>query len=88
VDFKEQARVRKQAAQRSVVCTTKQERRFYIDFGFMQASASDYSWPDKSKDHVIQSFDGYSSYLLIVDEASCFVWIFLTASKDPPLDII
>ncbi len=27
-------------------------------------------------------------YLLIVDEASHFVWIFLTASKDPPLNII
>ncbi len=50
-------------------------------FGFMRASALDYSWPDKSKDHVVQSFDGYSPYLLIVDEASRFVWIFLTASK-------
>jgi hypothetical protein len=59
-----------------------------MDFGVMRASASDYSRPDKSKDRVIQSFDGYSSYLLIVDEASCFVWIFLTASKEPPLAII
>ncbi len=54
----------------------------------MRASASDYSRPDKSKDHVVQSFDGYSSYLLIVNEASRFVWIFLTASKEPPLTII
>ncbi len=54
----------------------------------MRASASDYSWPNKSKDRVVQSFDGYSSYLLIVDEASRFVWIFLTASKEPPLAII
>jgi hypothetical protein len=59
-----------------------------MDFGFMCASASDYSRPDKSKDCVVQSFDGYSSYLLIVDEASHFVWIFLTASKEPPLAII
>jgi hypothetical protein len=36
----------------------------------MHASALDYSWPDKSKDCVVQSFDGYSSYLLIVYEAS------------------
>jgi hypothetical protein len=54
----------------------------------MRASASDYSQPNKFKDHVIQSFDRYSSYLLIVDEAFCFVWIFLTASKEPPLTII
>ncbi len=58
-----------------------------MEFGFMRASASDYSRPDKTKDHVIQSFDGYSSYLLIIDEASHFVWIFLTASKEPPLNI-
>ena len=59
-----------------------------MDFGFMRASESDYSRPDKTKDRIVQSFDGYSSYLLIVDEASRFVWIFLTASKEPPLDII
>jgi hypothetical protein len=34
------------------------------------------------------SYDGYSSYLLIVDETSCFVWVFLTNSKSPPIDII
>ena len=28
------------------------------------------------------------SYLLIVDEAIQYVWVFLTASKDPPLDIV
>jgi hypothetical protein len=88
VDFKEQACVWKQAAQCLVVRTTEWKWRFYMDFGFMRAFASDYSRPDKSKDHVVQSFDEYSSYLLIVDEASQFVWIFLTASKEPPLDII
>ncbi len=34
------------------------------------------------------SYDGYSLYLLIVDESSCFVWVFLTKSKSPPIDII
>jgi hypothetical protein len=28
------------------------------------------------------------AYLLIVDEALRYVWIFLTNSKSPPLDII
>ncbi len=41
-----------------------------MDFGFMRASAEDYSWADKSKDQVVFSYDGYSSYLLIVDKAS------------------
>jgi hypothetical protein len=88
VDFKEQAQIWKQAAKCSAVRTTERKQRFYMDFGFMHASASDYSRPDKTKDRVVQSFDGYSSYLLIIDEASHFVWTFLTALKEPPLDII
>jgi hypothetical protein len=54
----------------------------------MRASTSDITRRDKSKDCVVQSYDGYSSYLLIVDEATCFVWVFLTNSKSPPIDIL
>jgi hypothetical protein len=88
VDFKEQACIRKQATQQSAVRTTDRQCRFYMDFGFMRASASDYSQPDKLKDSVVWSYDGYSSYLFVIDEASRMAWIFLTASKEPPIDII
>ena len=88
IDFKEQARIRKQAAQCSAVQAHERQRRFYMDFGFMRASALDYSRRDKAKDRVVFSYDGYSSYLLIVDEASRYIWVFLTASKSPPLDIV
>ncbi len=54
----------------------------------MQASTSDYSCPQKGKDCVVKSYDGYTSYLLIVDEATRYVWVFLMVSKDPPLDIV
>jgi hypothetical protein len=54
----------------------------------MRASTTDYSRQDKSKDWVVLSYDGFLAYLLIVDEASHYVWIFLTNSKSPPLDII
>ncbi len=54
----------------------------------MRASSSDYRKPNPKTDQVVQSWDGYSSYLLIVDEASHFMWVFLTKSKDPPLDIV
>ncbi len=54
----------------------------------MRASCSDYRKPNPKTDQVVQLWDGYSSYLLVVDEASCFMWVFLTKSKDPPLDII
>ena len=59
-----------------------------MDFGFMRASTSDYSRRDRAKDRVVFSYDGFSSYLLIVDEASRYVWVFLTASKSPPIDIV
>ncbi len=54
----------------------------------MRASSPNLSHTTKPTDRVIQSYDGFSSYLMIVDEASRFVWIFLTRSKEPPLDII
>jgi hypothetical protein len=88
IDFKEQARIRKQAAQRLSVQTTERQRRFYMDFGFMLASALDYSQPNKTKDRVVYSYNGFSSYLLIISEALRYVWIFLTASKEPPTAIV
>jgi hypothetical protein len=36
----------------------------------------------------VDSWDGFSSYLLIIDEASRYTWVFLTKSKEPLLDII
>jgi len=78
----------KQAAQRSAVRTTERRKRFYIDFGFMRPSAADYLQPHKGTDRVVRSYDGYTSYLLVIDEASRYVWVFLTASKTPPLDIV
>ncbi len=59
-----------------------------MDFGFMRASTSDYARRDKSKDRVVFSYDGFTLYLLVVDKASRFVWVFLTATKSPPIDII
>ena len=88
IDFKEQARIRKQTAQRSAVRTNECKKRFYMDFGFMRALAADYSRSHKGTDRVVRSYDGYSSYLLIIDEASRYVWVFLTASKNPHLDIV
>jgi hypothetical protein len=43
---------------------------------------------EKTKDWVVISYDGFSLYLIIVDKAPHFVWVFLTNSKSPPLDII
>ncbi len=37
---------------------------------------------------MVKSYEGYTSYLLIVYEAARYIWVFLTASKDPLLDIV
>ena len=54
----------------------------------MRASTDDYSRPDKEKDRVVLSYDGYTSYLLAVDELSKHVWVFLTKSKEPPIELV
>jgi hypothetical protein len=59
-----------------------------MDFGFMRASAWNFLHPYKTKDHMVYSYNGFSSYLVIVDEACCYVWVSFTTSKDPPLDLI
>ncbi len=86
--FIDWTRVQRQAAGRAVERTSEVGRQFYMDFGFMRASSSDYTKPNKTLDRVVDSWDGFSSYLLIVDEASRYIWVFLTKSKEPPLEII
>jgi hypothetical protein len=88
IDHKEQALIKKCPAQKSAVRTSECKHQFYMDFGFMRLSTSDYARPNKSTDRVVSSYDGYTSYLLIIDEASRMAWVFLTKSKDPPLDIV
>jgi hypothetical protein len=61
INFMEEAQVRKQAAQRLAVRTTKRKRWFYMDFGFIRSSTSDYFQPMTSTDHVMFSYNGYSS---------------------------
>ncbi len=59
-----------------------------MDFAFMRSSTDDYKRPNKAKDHIVTSYDGHSSHLIVVDGASRQVWAFLTKSKEPPLDIL
>ena len=59
--------------------------RFHLDFGFMRAS-SDAFTQQAGATRIVESHDGYNSYLLIVDAKTRYTWIFLTASKAPPID--
>jgi hypothetical protein len=88
IEWKEQARIQKQAA-----CCVSQKVddigvHFYMDFGFMHASISDYGRPDVKCNKVVESYDGYSSYLLIIDDKSSKTWVFLTRTKEPPIEIV
>ena len=62
IDWKEEAWVQKQAAGKSMEWMTDRCRQFYMDFEFTCALLSDHSKPSKTKDRVIDSWDGYSSY--------------------------
>ena len=70
VDLKEQARIRKQRANRVADRVAARGQRFFVDFGFLRSSTEDYSQPNQDKDRVVESFDGFNCYLLIVDESS------------------
>lgn len=87
VDFKEHAKMGKQPVGKDPDKVSQRGQRFYFDFGFIRSSNDDYSRPTKSKDRIVESYDGYNSYLLIVDEISKYCWIFLTKSKEPPIEL-
>jgi hypothetical protein len=89
-DWYNQARIRKRPATRGKHPSgaVDKQQRVYMDFGFLRASQADYSRPDKTKERVVTSFDGYNSYLLIVDEYTKYVWVYLCVSKEPPIELI
>ncbi len=37
---------------------------------------------------MVGCFEGYSAHLIIVDEASRYVWVFLRKSKEPPINLV
>jgi hypothetical protein len=54
----------------------------------MRASSTDFTKPSIATNRVVESFDGFVAYLLIVDEASRHVWVFPWKSKEPPVDLV
>jgi hypothetical protein len=57
-------------------------QHLHMDFGFVRGK----DWHTKDKDgRKVTSIDGFNSYLLIIDRASRYLWIFLAKSKHPPL---
>ena len=57
-------------------------QHLHADFGFVRGSA--FSRIDE-KGRTFTSRDGFRSYLIIVDRATRYKWVFLTKTKHPPL---
>lgn len=57
-------------------------QHLHMDFGFVRGSA--FSGVDEMG-RTITSIDGFRSYLVIVDRATRYKWVFLTTTKHPPL---
>lgn len=82
------AGIAKQPSGKSPTPVNERGQHFYVDFGFMRASTFDYTQHDPAKDRVIQSYDGYNSYQIIVNKISRFLWVFHYRNKEPPIDIM
>ena len=59
-----------------------------MDFGFLCASAEDFRVTNLNTDRIVESFDGYKSYLLVVDKTTRYTWLFPRRTKKPPVGII
>jgi hypothetical protein len=88
IDWEVQAWIQKSAARQIARKVDQVDARFYMDFDFICASSANYLRPNINRDRVVDSYDGYSLYLLIVDDKSSMTWVFLTKSKSPQLDIV
>ena len=53
----------------------------------MRAS-SDTFLKSKTGTRIVLSHDGFTSYLIIADAITRYTWIFLTVTKDPPLQLV
>ena len=59
-----------------------------MDFGFLRSSLEEFRKTNLKTDRIVESFDGYTSYFLVVDKATRYAWMFLTKTKQPPVGII
>ena len=60
-------------------------QHFHLDFGFVRGSS--FKLPTANGEGpTITSVDGKNSYCLIVDRATRHIWVFLSNSKEPPIE--
>ena len=59
------------------------DMHFHADFGFVRGSAFRMK---TETGKTITSIDGKNSYCLIVDRAMRFIWVYVSDSKEPPVE--
>ena len=60
-------------------------QHFHLDFGFVRGSEYEFVTDEGKR---LTSIDGKNAYLLLVDRKTRYMWIYLTHSKEPPLNAI
>ena len=60
-------------------------QQFHIDMGFVRGTQFSYRDADGK---LVTSLDGYNSYVIIVDRATRYSWVFLAKSKLPQIEPI
>ena len=67
---------------------------YHMDLGFFRTSKpkdkqnQPRTGSNNNDKDTMRSFDGYVGYLLIIDAASRYAWVFLLRNKQPPTDLI
>jgi hypothetical protein len=84
INFKEQAYVRKQPAEKKAACIPGCGSEFFMDFGFLWVSSDDHKQPNNALDRVVTSYDGYCTYLLIVDSLPLSLGLSHCFERTPP----
>ena len=57
INHKVQARIQKRRSRKTANKATKRRQRFYVNFGFLRASTSNYSKPNPESDRIISSIN-------------------------------
>ena len=85
----DKAKVRKKnRISTSTYKTTTCGQRFHMYFGFVRVDDSHEKININKKRKIGTSIHGFNSYLVRIDAHTRYTWIFLTSSKDQPIDII
>jgi hypothetical protein len=58
---------------------------FQIDTGFVRSTKYQHRAEDG---HLVTSLDGFNGYVIVVDRATRYTWLFLTRTKIPPVELL